>query len=75
MKNKNTQRGFIRFIILVIVILVAAQLLGYGPLEFINKVLVPAVVIGWKVVLWIVNFIVEILRAGYAAFNNLNLSK
>ena len=38
MKNKKSQRGFIRFIVLIIIVLVIGQLLGYGPVEFFNKV-------------------------------------
>lgn len=67
MKNKNNQRGFIRAIILLIVILVIAQLLGYGPIEFLTKVVFPAIVIGWNIIILIVNFLVELLRDGYTA--------
>lgn len=67
MKNKNNQRGFIRAIILLIVVLVIAQLLGYGPLEFITKIIIPGIIMAWKVIMLIVNFLVELLRDGYAA--------
>lgn len=65
---KNKQRGFIRFIILLIIVLVIAQLLGYGPLEFITKIIIPGIIIAWKIILLIVNFLVELLREGYTAF-------
>ncbi len=67
-KMKNKQRGFIRFIILLIIVLVIAQLLGYGPLEFITKIIIPGIIIAWKIILLIVNFLVELLREGYTAF-------
>ena len=72
MKNKNNQRGFIRFIILLIVVLVVAQLLGYGPIEFFSKVIIPGIIIAWKLILLLVNFLVELLRDGYAAFLKLS---
>jgi hypothetical protein len=72
MKNKNNQRGFIRFIILLIVVLVVAQLLGYGPIEFFSKVIIPGIIIAWKLISLLVNFLVELLRNGYAAFIELS---
>jgi hypothetical protein len=72
MKNKNNQRGFIRFIILLIVILVVAQLMGYGPIEFFSKVIIPGTIFAWKLILLLVNFLVELLRYGYAAFLKLS---
>jgi hypothetical protein len=72
MENKNNQRGFVRFIILLIVVLVVAQLLGYGPIEFLSKVIIPGIIIAWKLILLLVNFLVELLRDGYAAFLKLS---
>lgn len=72
MKNKNTRGGFIRFIILLIIVLVIAQLLGYGPLEFVTKIIIPGVIIAWHIILLIVNFLVELLREGYTAFFEIN---
>lgn len=72
MENKNNQRGFIRFIILLIVILVVAQLLGYGPIEFFSKIIIPGIIIAWKLISLLVTFLVELLRSGYAAFLELS---
>ncbi len=62
MKNKKSQRGFIRFIVLIIIVLVIGQLLGYGPVEFFNKVIIPIVEILWKVILLIVHLIVKAIQ-------------
>lgn len=71
MKNKNKQRGFVRFIIILIVALVIAQLLGYGPIEFITKIIIPGLIIAWKIILVIVNLIVEAVRQAYTFIINI----
>jgi carbon starvation protein CstA len=74
MKNKNNKRGFIKFIVLIIIILVIGQLLGYGPVDLWNKVIWPIALIGWKVILIIVKLIVEALRAAYGSVSNIPLT-
>jgi len=65
MKYQNKQRGFVRFIILLIVVLVIAQLAGYNPIELWNNIVWPVILFGWKVILIVVNLLVDILRKAY----------
>lgn len=67
MKNKNNQGGFIRFIVILIIILVIGQILGYGPLEMFTKVIWPVVIMGWHLILAIVDLLVDFLRQVYTA--------
>ena len=62
MRNKNTHGGFIHFIILIIVVLVMGQLLGYGPIDLLNKIIIPALEIAWKIILLIVDLIVKTIQ-------------
>jgi hypothetical protein len=71
MKNKNKRGGFIKFVVLLIIVLVIGQLLGYGPVDLWNKVFWPIIQIGWKVILIIVKLLVETLRATYASISNI----
>ena len=75
MKNKNTRRGFIKFIVLIIIVLVIGQLLGYGPVDLWNKVIWPVIQIGWKIILIIVKLIVEALKQAYASVANIPVSE
>ena len=74
MKNKNNQRGFIKFIVLIVVVLVIGQLLGYGPVDLFNKVIIPVLVITWKIILLAVNLIVKAIQQSYNSVSNVPVS-
>lgn len=74
MKNKNGQRGFIRFIVLIIIVLVIGQLLGYGPVDLFNKVIIPVLAILWKVILLIVHLIVKAIQQASDSVSNVPVS-
>jgi len=75
MKNKNNQRGFIKFIVLLIIILVIGQFLGYGPVDLFNKVIIPVLVIAWKIILLVVNLIVKAIQQSYNSVSNVPVSE
>ena len=62
MKNKNNQSGFIRFIVLIIIVLVIGQLLGFGPVDLLNKVIIPGLEIVWNIIILIVHLIVKAIQ-------------
>jgi hypothetical protein len=74
MKNKNNQRGFIRYIILLIIVLVIGQLLGYGPLDLLNKVIIPGLAIAWKIILLFVHLIVKAIQQASDSVSNVPVS-
>lgn len=74
MKKENKQRGFIKFIILIIVVLVVGQLLGYGPIDLFTKVIIPGLLIGWKIILLIVHLIVKAIQQSYNSVSNVPVS-
>jgi len=77
MKNlKNQKGGFIRIIILLVIILVVGQFLGYSPANLLNNFFIPIFNIVWDIIVFVVNMMVTALREGYAALEKLgNLTK
>ena len=74
MKKENNQRGFIKFIVLIIIVLVIGQLLGYGPVDLFNKVIIPVLAILWKVILLIVHLIVKAIQQASNSVSNVPVS-
>jgi undecaprenyl pyrophosphate phosphatase UppP len=74
MKDKNNQRGFIKFIILIIIVLVIGQLLGFGPIDLLTKVIIPGLLIVWKIILLIVHLIVKAIQQSYDSISNVPFS-
>jgi len=74
MKNKNTRGGFIKFIVLIIIVLVIGQLLGYGPVDLFNKVIIPGLAIAWKIILLIVHLIVKAIQQASNSVSNVPVS-
>lgn len=74
MKKENNQRGFIKFIVLIIIVLVIGQLLGYGPVDLFNKVIIPGLAICWKIILLIVHLIVKAIQEASKSVSNVPVS-
>jgi hypothetical protein len=71
-KHLGQNRGFIRIIILIIVILVIGSFFGLNFDSFWNNILAPIVAFVWGLVVVIANFLSALLRAGIAGFDNIS---
>lgn len=69
MKKIDTNRGFIRAIILIIIILVTAKFFGINVDALWNNFLGPVVFFIWDAMLWIANFLHKILKFALDSFN------
>lgn len=66
--NKNTQNsGFIRLILLVIIVLVIMSFYGYNPQVLWMDFILPVILFVWGIIVWIVSFLVGLIKAGWAA--------
>jgi len=74
MKKENNQRGFIKFIVLIIIVLVIGQLLGFGPVDLLNKVIIPGLAICWKIILLFVHLIVKAIQEASNSVSNVPVS-
>ena len=61
-RDKN-ERGFIKMLILIIIVLVIASVYGFGPSVIWNDFIMPVVMFLWGIIVWIINFVVAIVRA------------
>jgi hypothetical protein len=68
MKKINDNRGFIRTIILIIIILVTAKFFGINVDAIWNNFLGPIVFFIWDAILWIANFLHNLLKFGLDSF-------
>ena len=70
--TKNTENGgFIKLIILLIVILVVAGIYGFSPQHVWTNYLAPIFIFIWNVIAALAGFMVKALKAGWGAFNYL----
>ena len=74
MKKENNQKGFIKLIVLIIIVLVIGQLLGFGPVDLFNKVIIPGLAICWKIILLIVHLIVKAIQEASNSVSNVPVS-
>ena len=68
---KNQQKGFLRLIVLIIVILLVLSFLVFNPEEIWNDYIVKAIAIIWGIILWAVNILKGLVEAGMSAFESL----
>ncbi|HRY30952.1 MAG TPA: hypothetical protein P5328_00975 [Candidatus Paceibacterota bacterium] len=67
----GNSRGFIRLIILLIVILVIASLLGFSPQYVWTNYLAPIFGFIWRLIVAFAGFLVKLLKAAGEAFDYL----
>jgi ABC-type uncharacterized transport system permease subunit len=70
-KNINYSRGFISTIFIIIVVLIVASFFGFGPQTILNDFILPIFSFIWGIIVWIVNFVVAIIKAAINAFNSI----
>jgi hypothetical protein len=63
---RKNNGGFIQIIVLIIIVLVIGQLLGYGPLDLWQNFFLPILKIIWAVILFLVNLLTELIRQIYS---------
>ncbi len=62
-KNLNNKdRGFVRLIIILIIVLLIAAFMGYTPNQVWDNAIFPVISFIWKAVVLFVNFLINILK-------------
>ena len=67
----NKEKGFVRIIIILVIIGVIMTLLGYNPVVLWDSVIMPVLAFIWGIVVWFVDFVVGLLRNAGDAFDKL----
>jgi hypothetical protein len=67
----NKEKGFIRIIIILIIIGVIMTFLGFNPLKLWDYVILPVVEFIWGIIVWFVDFVVGLLRNAGSSFDKL----
>ena len=74
--NSNNKSGFVRIIILLILILLVASFMGYNPAEVWDNAIFPVISFVWKIIVFFVGMLITILKdAGQALANLVELIK
>jgi len=68
--TENNQKGFIQIIVLLIVILVIAGLVGYSPTTVWNYISHVFFFV-WGIITIIIEFLIELIRNGVDAVENI----
>lgn len=67
----NKERGFVRIIIILIVLGVVLTLLGYNPVVLWEQFVMPILSIVWGIIVLLVDFLVTLLRGAGKYFDSL----
>lgn len=68
---KNQEKGFLKIILLIIVVLLVLSFLGFNPEQIWNDYVVKAIAILWGIILWAVNILKALIDFGIASFEEL----
>jgi len=68
MKNNLQEKGFIKLILLIIVILVVLSFNGFDPQTIWEDYIVKGIVFVWSIISWAVDILVGLIKAALASF-------
>lgn len=67
--QKERQKGFIKIIVVLVIIIIIANLLGFGPDTVWNNAILPLVQFMWKIAIWVAGVLKPILNIFIIAFD------
>ncbi len=67
----NTEKGFIRLIIILVILGVVLTIMGYNPVTLWNMFVIPVLSFIWGIIVWFVDFLVSLIREGGEAFDKI----